>query len=135
MSIWGSIVPTATKFPRGKRDNCETWENSEYSQLSPCRHLAITDTPIIRMVAKSQAKTNYRCLIEINSGYYGLSLIRTLTEVPYSVRYKGSCLYSASTLFVGGGGGGAGVGHVQFKKSHTNSIRAKTFLIARYNTQ
>ena len=37
-----------------------------YSQLSPCGHLAITDTPIIRTVAKSLAKTNYRRLPEIN---------------------------------------------------------------------
>ena len=33
-----------------------------YSQLSPCGHLAITDTPIIRTEAKSQAKTIYRRL-------------------------------------------------------------------------
>ena len=39
--------------------------------------------------AKFSAKTNYRRLIEINSRYYGLSLMRTLTRGPYSVRYKG----------------------------------------------
>ena len=33
-----------------------------YSQLSPCGHPAITDTPIIRTEAKSQAKTIYRHL-------------------------------------------------------------------------
>ena len=33
-----------------------------YSQLSPCGHPAITDTPIIRTEAKSQAKTIYRRL-------------------------------------------------------------------------
>ena len=31
-----------------------------YRQLSPCGHPAITDTPIIRTEAKSQAKTIYR---------------------------------------------------------------------------
>ena len=67
--------------------------NSRYSQLSPCGHLAITDTPIIRTAAKSQAKIKYRRLTEINSRYYGLSLMRTLTRGPYSVRYKGSWLY------------------------------------------
>ena len=53
-----------------------------YSQLLPCGHLAITDTPIIRTVAKSLAKTNYRRLTETNSRYYGLSLVRTLTRGP-----------------------------------------------------
>ena len=36
----------------------------------------------------------YRRLTEINSRYYGLSLMRTPTRGPYSVRYKGSWLYS-----------------------------------------
>ena len=36
-----------------------------YSQLSPCGHLVITDTPIIRTAAKSSAKINYRRLTEI----------------------------------------------------------------------
>ena len=59
-------------------------------QLPPCGHPAIMDTPIIRTTAKSPAKTNYRRLTEINSRYYGLSLLRTLTQGPYSVRNKGS---------------------------------------------
>ena len=59
---------------------------SYYSQLSPRGHPAIMDTPIIRtQAAKSQAKTNYRRLTEIR-----LSLMRTPTRVPYSVRYKWS---------------------------------------------
>ena len=38
----------------------------------------MTDNPI-RTAAKSQAKKmNYRCSTEINSRYYGLSLIRTI---------------------------------------------------------
>ena len=53
-----------------------------YSQLSPCGHPAITDTPITRTVAKSPAKTNYRRLTEINSRYYGLSLMRKRVEAP-----------------------------------------------------
>ena len=63
-----------------------------YSQLSPCGHPAITNTPIIRTAAKSPAKTSCRRLTEINSRYYGLSLMRTLTRGPNSVRYKGSWL-------------------------------------------
>ena len=51
-----------------------------------------TDTPIIRTAAKSQAKINWRCLTEINSRYYGLSPMRTLTEDLYSVRNKGTVL-------------------------------------------
>ena len=65
---------------------------SEYSQLSPCGHSAITDTSIKRTAANSQAKTNYRRLTEINSRYYGHSLMRTLPRGPSSVRYKGSWL-------------------------------------------
>ena len=63
---------------------------AQYSQLSPCGHPAITDTPIIRTAAKSPAKTSCRRLTEINSRYYGLSLMRTPPRGPYSVRYKGS---------------------------------------------
>ena len=59
-------------------------------QLSPCGHLAITDTPILRTAAKSSAKINNRRLTEINSRYYGLSLLRTLTRGPKGVRNKGS---------------------------------------------
>ena len=61
-----------------------------YNQLSPCGHLAITDTPIIPTATKSPAKINYRRLTEINSRYYGLSLVRTLTCGPEGVRNKGS---------------------------------------------
>ena len=39
----------------------------EYSQLSPCGHLAITDTPIIQIASKSLAKNRVRRLTEINS--------------------------------------------------------------------
>ena len=62
------------------------------SQLSPCGHPAITDTPIKGTVAnyKSPAKTNYRRLTEINSRHHGLSLMRTPIRGPYNVRYKGS---------------------------------------------
>ena len=35
-----------------------------YSQLSPCRHPTITDTPIIQTAVKSLAKTNNRRLTE-----------------------------------------------------------------------
>ena len=48
-----------------------------YSQLSPCGRL-VMDTPIVRTATKSSAKINYRRLTEINSRYYGLSLLRTL---------------------------------------------------------
>ena len=35
----------------------------------------------------------FHFLIEINHRYYGLSLMRTLTRGPYSVRFKGSWLF------------------------------------------
>ena len=65
-------------------------KNANYSQLSPCGHLAITDTPIIWTAAKSLTKINYRHVTEINSCYYGLLLLRTLTCGPMGVCYKGS---------------------------------------------
>ena len=62
---------------------------SIYSQLSPCRHLTIRDTPIIRAAALSSAKINYRHLTEKKFPlYYGLSLLRTLTHRPEGVRNK-----------------------------------------------
>ena len=49
-----------------------------YSQLSPCGHFAITDTPIIRTAAKFPVEINYKRLTEINACYFGLSLQSTL---------------------------------------------------------
>ena len=74
-------------------NRCYIPRRALYSQLSPCGHLAIMDTQIIRTAAKSQAKIIYRRLKEINSRYYRLSLMRTLTWGPYSVHYNGSLLY------------------------------------------
>lgn len=42
----------------------------------------LVDTLIIRTLAKSQAQINCWHLTEINSCYYGLLLMRTLTHVP-----------------------------------------------------
>ena len=53
---------------------------SIYSQLLRCRRPVITDTLIIQTAAKSHTKTNHRFLTEMNSRYYGLSLIMTLTH-------------------------------------------------------
>ena len=52
--------------------------------------LALRTPPLIRTAAKPQAKINYRCLNEINFRYYGPSLMRTLTQCPYSVHHEGS---------------------------------------------
>ena len=52
----------------------------------------MTDTPIMLTAATSQAKINYRCLTEVNSRYFGVSLMRTLTQGPYSVHCKWSWL-------------------------------------------
>ena len=51
------------------------------------------DNPIIWTAAKSQAKMNYRCLTEINSRYYGLSLF----EVPIVPAIKGVDCTSADS--------------------------------------
>ena len=61
-----------------------------YSQLSPCGHLAITDTPKIQTAAKSPANLNYSRLTEINFCYYGLSLLTTLTRSPKGICNKES---------------------------------------------
>ena len=65
----------------------------QYSPLPPCGHPTITDTELTWTEAKSPAKTDHRCLTEINSNYYRFSLTRTLTRAPYSVHYKESWLY------------------------------------------
>ena len=57
-----------------------------YSQHSPCAgYPTTTDTLIIQTAAKSQPKIVYRRSTEIKPRYYGLSLMRTLTQGPYSV--------------------------------------------------
>ena len=61
-----SLIPVCINFTQ-KRQTANKNLFSNYSQLSPCGHLAITDTPIIRTVAKSPAKIHYRRLTEINS--------------------------------------------------------------------
>ena len=67
--------------------------NAHYSQFSPCGHLTITDTQIIRTAAKSLGKIDIS-LTETNSRYYGLSLLRTLTRGTLGVRIKGAdCTY------------------------------------------
>ena len=65
------------------------------SSFLQCNHSntvnsCLVDTSLSRTAAKSCAKINYRCLSEINSCYYGLSLLRTLTQGPESVLKKGS---------------------------------------------
>ena len=56
---------------------CKSHGNlGKYSQLSPRGHHTITDTLIIRTAAKSPAKIEYRRVTEINSRYYGLSLLK-----------------------------------------------------------
>ena len=64
-----------------------------YSQHLSCRYPTKMDTPIIWTAAKSLVKINYRSLTEISFCYYGLSLMRTLTQGPCIVLYKGSWLY------------------------------------------
>ena len=85
------FCPQKTQRLSKKHHEADTL-SSAYSQLSPCGHPAITDTPIIRTAAKSPAKINNRRLTEINSRYYRLSLMRTLTRGPHSVRNKWSWL-------------------------------------------
>ena len=58
-----------------------------YSQLPPCGHLAITDTPLLRTAAKFPGES-YRRLTEINSRYYGLSLLRTYGHFIRSQRHN-----------------------------------------------
>ena len=54
---------------------------SIYSQLPPCGHLAITDSSKI-------PGESYRRLTEINSPYYGLSLLRTYGHFIRSQRHN-----------------------------------------------
>ena len=61
------------------------------SSLSPSGNPVITDTLIsIWTAAIPRAKINYTRLTKISSHYYRLSQMRTLTQGPYSIRYKRS---------------------------------------------
>ena len=55
----------------------QKWKLSKYSQLSPCGHLAIMDTPLIPTAAKSPAKVADVWLKQTptitDSRYYGLT--------------------------------------------------------------
>ena len=94
------MMPGVTEDARKGRNGWDTVHvllatslESDQLQLPPAlysAHLAITDAPIIRTAAKSEPKRNSRCSTAINSRCYGLSRLKTLTQVPYSVRYKGS---------------------------------------------
>ena len=66
------------------------WKGWTYTVISRLADTPLTDTLIVRTAAKSQAKIHCRCLSEINSRYYRLSIKRKVTQGPYSVRYKGS---------------------------------------------
>ena len=59
-------------------------------QPSTLALLAITDTPLIRTAAKSPSENFFERLTETISRYYGLSLLRTPTRRPESVRNDGS---------------------------------------------
>ena len=47
---------------------------AKYSQLLPCGHSAITDTPLLRKGAKSPAKTTKKCMEITLAIQCGLSL-------------------------------------------------------------
>ena len=84
----GNRIRRLFTWYRGRAKRTEKREE-KYSQLPPCGYLPITHSPIIRTAAKSPAKINYRRLTKINSRYFGLSLLRTLTRGPESVCSKG----------------------------------------------
>ena len=67
-------MPTAIKFPRGKKKTIV-----KHGKILNTVNFRLVDTPIIWTAAKFPAKTNYRCLMEINFSYYRLSVMRTLT--------------------------------------------------------
>ena len=75
-------------------------DGCDYRQLSPCRHSAITDTPLIRAAAKSPAKINYRRLTGINSHFYGLSLMRTLEVLTVSAIKGCDCIVLLMLIFM-----------------------------------
>ena len=71
-----------------------------YSQLSPCEHPAITDTPIIRTTAKSPVKTNYSQLSSCeHPAITDTPIIRTTAKSPVKTNYSqlSSCEHPAIT--------------------------------------
>ena len=73
--------------------NCQAYlKVYEYSQLSPCGHPAITDTPLLRTVCKSPAETTMKC-IEItlaitDSRYYGIADTSCSPEQTFLLLYS-----------------------------------------------
>ena len=94
------MMPGVTEDARKGRNGRDTVHDllatsleRDQLQLRPAlysAHLAVTYAPIIRTAAKSQAKINSQRLTARNFRCYGLSRLRTLTQGPHSVRYKGS---------------------------------------------
>ena len=60
--------------------------------VDPCYNGHPDNTDSSQILRQNKLQT----LTEINSHYYGLSLMRTLTQGPYSVCYRGSWLYFES---------------------------------------
>ena len=89
VKVSSSTVPLLSSTEQNTKFTFVYYRFLSYSQLSPCGHLAIMDTPITRIAAKYQAKINYRRSTEINSHYYGHSLMRTLTRGPTVSSIKG----------------------------------------------
>ena len=65
LRLENSLPPPPHNFSNGP-----SLINALCRQLSPCGHPAIMNTSIVRTAAKSQAKINHRCLIEITSRYH-----------------------------------------------------------------
>ena len=75
----------------GKVNIPDPFMSPDYSQLSPCGHTAITNTPIIRTTAKSQCKNELQ-IFDWNK----LRLMRTLNRVPSMSAVKWvNCKWSA----------------------------------------
>lgn len=75
----------------GKVNIPDPFMSPDYSQLSPCGHTAITNTPIIRTTAKSQCKNELQ-IFDWNK----LPLMRTLNRVPSMSAVKWvNCKWSA----------------------------------------
>ena len=65
------------------------WKSINYTPVQSTLALWIMDMPIIQ----PRKKINFTCLTEVNSCHYRLSLLKTLTRGPWTVRYKESWLY------------------------------------------
>ena len=97
LSVFGQIFAFTKLHLNTKSPNSCSTLILYYSRISPCGHLTITDTPLMRTRASPPAK-RIKKMTETNSRFYGLSLLGTLNLAPEGAAITGvECKLSWNT--------------------------------------